>query len=558
MPGAVVIGLVLLCANCTPAPAGPAHVPGPLASAGSPYETLALRYVRATADGKNVEVGRFERGLAEYGDKPISLVVRQTSGEQDDGPARFEARFEMGEERQSFAPFDLDCAKPSSCITKEWLELELRGRGVEPRQVVRDLFVKTDEQPRAPGYRRYTVVAVPGELKTMEVQRRARMTLPGLKLEERKATAEAIEAEEVQGDEAVAAAKKATRIDALDAGGHIGQLIALGFAAESDEATARLARKTGVTVQRRVPRILITSAEATGEEGTLQMSLDLRLDEVGASADPAKQAAFQVARGMQESALEGAYLARVTGQDTAVSTAALMHAAASNSVPLLSLTGKTRSRLEQLGLPPHVHALADAALRRNHRLIIPSQAVDLAGKSRWGFWDIDPLTGVTIGVMESGQHQAMVDVSLATSKAGLNPKMFFFLGMEVGVITSAWMISSLVIQYGEMTPEAVQELIDMIRGIACSSCPTVREGKVEPMSAKDCAEKIKDMASSAGDVDAEPENFCEMYQDGMMCGLGLVLLALPDPPPKEDEEGDGEETDTYTVVCTEVDVPKTE
>jgi hypothetical protein len=516
-----------------------------------------VRYVRATADGKNVEVGRLERPVGEYGQKPISLVVRQTSGERYEGPARFEARFEIGDERQNFKPFDADCAKPSSCITKEWLELELRGRGVAPRQVVRDLFVRTDDQQRTPGYRRHTVVAVPGELKTKDVQQQAGTTLPGLKLEERKAKAEAIEAEEVQGDEAVAAAAKAARIDALDAGGHIGQWIALGFAAESDEATARLAKKTGVTVQRVVPRIFITSAEATGEEGKLQMSLDLRLDEVGASADPAKTAAFQVARGMQESALEGAYLARVTGQETAVSTAALMHAAASNSVPLLTLTGKTRGRLEQLGLPAYAHGLADAALRRNHRIIIPSQAVDLAGTPRWGFWDIDPVTGVTIGVMESGQHQAMVDVSVATAKAGLNPKMFFFLGMQVAVITSAWMISSLVIEYGEMTPEAVQELIDMIRTIACSSCPTLREGKIEPMSPKDCAEKIKDMVSSAVDPDAEPENFCEMYQDGMMCGLGLVLLSLPEPPATEEEEGDGEATDTYTVVCTEVDVPQT-
>jgi len=251
--------------------------------------------------------------------------------------------------------------------------------------------------------------------------------------------------------------------------------------------------------------------------------------------------------------LEGAYLARVTGQDTAVSTAALMRAAAASSVSLVMVTPKTRHRVGPLNLPPYAAGLVDSALRKGHRIIIPSQAVDLAGQSRWGFWDIDPATGAAIGVMESGQHQAMVDVSLATKEGGLNPKMFFFLGMEVGVITSVWTISSLVIANGDMTPEMVQALIDMVRSIACSSCPTVREGKIEPMRLKDCAEKIKDMVSSAGDEDEEPENFCEAYQDGMMCGLGLVLLTLPEPPEKEGEDDEGE--DTYTVVCTEVSAP---
>lgn len=518
-------------------------VSGPLPQ----YDSLRVRFMRATADAKAVEVGRVDRPVSDFRDKPISLLVRQTSGEKNAAPSHFEERFEIGSERVALPPLDVDCAKPATCVGREWLELDLAGPAGASLHLVRDLYIRTDPQSAAPSYRRYTIVAVPGSLAAQDVGKKMQTEIAALKIEDRQARADAIQAEAKKAPEGRATAQVA-RLDELDTGASMGQLLALGFAAQSDMLTDRLAASLGVTLQRNVPRILITGAESEGDDSRMSLSLDLRLDEVGAVADdPAKAAAFQYARGMQESALEGAYMRRMAGSDHAVSTAILMNEAANNSVPVLIIGKKKRGRLASLGLPAPFAALAQAAIDRGHRVAIPKQAIDFAGRPRWGFWDIDPTSGRTIGVMEGGQHQGMVEMPVTTTQIALNPRMGFVLGLEVGMISSQWTLAALILEYGEITPAVVQELIDILKNVACSSCPAVKEGKTEPKNLKDCAKEVYEMAKDASEEDEK--GFCERYQDGFMCGVGLVLLSLPKPP-EADSEGGGEGK-VYTIGCAE-------
>jgi len=289
------------------------------------------------------------------------------------------------------------------------------------------------------------------------------------------------------------------------------------------------------------------------------VSLDLRLDEVGAtSADPSQALLFQFSRGMDESSLEGAYLRAMTGEEAAVSTAFLMEQAARSEVETVVLDAGSREEAASLGLPADVAALVNAALDQGHQVFIPRQAVDLAGKSRWGFWDVDPETGRTIGVMEGGQHQGIVEIPMTTNTVPLNPQMAFFLGMELGAISTAWGMSGLILTYGEITKELVNQLIAMIKNLACMSCPTIQKKTYDPTNtAKECADLVKKMVGKAlkkkgknGEKEGG-DSFCDMYQEGFMCGASMMLGSLR--PPKR--EGDPKYVKTWTIGCSEEKLP---
>ena len=47
-------------------------------SKGPHYESLVVHVLRATADGKQSELGKFERPLADYRDEPVSLLIPET------------------------------------------------------------------------------------------------------------------------------------------------------------------------------------------------------------------------------------------------------------------------------------------------------------------------------------------------------------------------------------------------------------------------------------------------------------------------------------------------
>jgi hypothetical protein len=44
--------------------------------------------------------------------------------------------------------------------------------------------------------------------------------------------------------------------------------------------------------------------------------------------------------------------------------------------------------------------------------VVIRQPVDIQGRPRLGWWRVDPRTGATIGVMESGYHQALTEEEL--------------------------------------------------------------------------------------------------------------------------------------------------
>jgi hypothetical protein len=512
----LVLGALLLAVAC--AGGGPSQVTKSASDAkhaGAPvpsYESISIRVLRRTRDGNQSEVLSLERPLSELRSVPVSFVTRQVSG-GDDAPSAYEQRLEVGATKTPLPKQIWSCDKASTCLETEWIRFELRGPGA-PRVVERVLYERDpDDSDPVPGYRRYTTTILTDAVARGDVSQLIGKQTPAIAADGRRQKLDALATQ----DSPAALAE----LDALDAGGTLGHLLSLAFAAESDVATERLASALGIEVGRETPRILITSFESEGTEGDFTLSLDLRLDEVRAvTNEPARARLFQFARGLEESTLEATLMEKLTGQGTGVSTARLMIEARKQGLELYRISPPTRARIGDLGAPPRFAALLARALDEGAEVVVPSSAVALAGRRRWGFWRVEPETGMTIGVMEGGQHQGMQDYMRTTREVALNPKRAFTIGMIAGFIQGQFGFAGSMLKYGEIGQELIKEIQALLEEQACTACPPVSIGaELSVKFGQDCIKSQLFKAKS------EME-FCDAYNNGFKCAVGILIAAL--------------------------------
>ena len=322
-----------------------------------------------------------------------------------------------------------------------------------------------------------------------------------------------------------------------------GHLLALRFASESDSLSRVIADGTALSLAWATPRILIVGIEMTGgQKGQLdaRVSLDLRLDELKAYPWPKAPSRivpiFQTARGIQESVIEGRLVALATGRDPTANTAQIIDVAEREGVPLVVINTSTRSRLGEIapGVPATCVQMMDAALAKGKEIIIPSRAISIGGAQTWGWWEVDPVSGHVIGVMENGEHQGMVEYSVNSEELGLNDETGKILGMMMGSITTVGTLSALLLEYGAITPKLVAELEKYVSQILCNSCIEGAEAKASiggptasVSAGNECYKASQKFGGSGFDVGGELKvGFCAAYGDGFKCSSGLIMRAL--------------------------------
>ena len=428
-------------------------------------------------------------------------------------------------------------SRPGSFVRREYLEIRLTGPGGLDRTIGRTLYEAEGRlaSPRAE-HRRYTLLVVPGSVpqsfRDSEMGRWRR----ALTLDEWRSQTADLQRQPPAHDRDRTAVEKAQAID-LVAGKAAGLLMTLDFAARSDALTDRIAHPNQLAVVRALPRVLIASVETRMDESgqaASSVSLDLRLDEVQAYPFPGFPSRavplFLAARGMQESVLEGQLVARWTGRGTAVSTAALMAEAARTRVRLLAVTPDNRDALDEArGISPRVRAEIEAAVDAQHHVIVPADGVALAGRPRWGWWDVDPASGGIIGVMEGGQHQAMAEYSVSSQGIGINDKNAFFIGCIVGSNTTMFLLCGKLLETGTVTPEIVEAIEAYVENAACNTmCPaeaSATAGVSASVAGCYTIDKFKEGMKPAIGASASLD-FCSKYNDGFKCAGGLILAGL--------------------------------
>ena len=99
-----------------------------------------------------------------------------------------------------------------------------------------------------------------------------------------------------------------------------------------------------------------------------------------------------------------------TGLGPVKNTAELMQRSAAGDVKWLAFRDSRDQRWEQVEIVPDIRARIDQDLARGYAVVVPTKPIALAENvSSVGWWRVHPVTGETLGRMESGAGQALTE-----------------------------------------------------------------------------------------------------------------------------------------------------
>ncbi|HNB52577.1 MAG TPA: transglutaminase domain-containing protein, partial [Anaerolineales bacterium] len=186
----------------------------------------------------------------------------------------------------------------------------------------------------------------------------------------------------------------------------------LDFARAADLTTQMLEDGLHVRMIYDLPRIIALGAEFDTVAGEVKYSLDLRSTRTETLVAPGQASAAGFTanwlKGVSESYQEGEALGEFTGIEP-ITTARIFEEMAAQGIEPLWITPATMSLLDLYPLPSASTAYAKAALMEGKNVLIPSAPVLIDGEPTLGWWEIDPVTGETIGVGEDGLHVSLVE-----------------------------------------------------------------------------------------------------------------------------------------------------
>ena len=187
--------------------------------------------------------------------------------------------------------------------------------------------------------------------------------------------------------------------------------IGLTFAEAADRLLVDVQSGVFVRAYYDSPR-LVTVGLQPGDGTNPTFTMDLRDTAVRTLPYPgqAEVAAFgfNMVKGIVESGLEGAALSGAVGQ-TALTTARLFEAATDQGIRSTIVMDDNLPWLDSLPLSDEAKARLVAAAMEGKILIVPHEQVWIDDDYHIGWWEVDRVSGETIGVMENGLHVAFLE-----------------------------------------------------------------------------------------------------------------------------------------------------
>lgn len=189
----------------------------------------------------------------------------------------------------------------------------------------------------------------------------------------------------------------------------------LDYAARADVTANDIERSMRVKLYPNRPRIIIFSTRFDEAENRLVTVLDLRTTYLETIVYPgqATAAAFSANwfKGVADSYQEGDSLERATGEQ-ALTTALVFDAMSEQGIAPVFITSDNQDLLDVYNLDPASYAYVVEALRDGKQILIPTDPVQLNGEPVLAWWEIDPQTGETIGVMDGGLHASALQYEI--------------------------------------------------------------------------------------------------------------------------------------------------
>ena len=420
--------------------------------------------------------------------------------------------------------------------------LRLRSRIVfDEEDAIEDvrLLADADAAGHLPLFQRHALLYTGGRLPASRLESWPSVQPPAQR-EALRAGLETLRKEAAAGAQGVTPAALDTALGLeLATGRHSAHLLNLVHATVADRMSDDLARRLGVVAWFDEPRLLVGSL-VVGADGRRQQVLDLRRDRMTAVARPGQPRrvaeSFQFGRGVMSSALEGRVLGAATGSP-ALTTALLMRQARDEGTATRLLSVRERDQLATLALPEPVQARVEAALDSGKLVMLPARPVSYQGEPRWGWWQIDPRSYHTVGVLDSGLHQAVVERTLIETEGVLSDEMAAVIGAISGATDTQFAISAMVLKHGELTAEALAEAKAYMSNLGEALCQALtveaKVGHVETLASvavemEGCFRyeaSAEIGAEAGGSLTIMDEGWCEAFQRGFTCAAMTLLNA---------------------------------
>jgi hypothetical protein len=406
------------------------------------------------------------------------------------------------------------------------LKLKFESLGEVVSESERVLFEKTETEAEAPIFQRHAILIAPNRIPAEVWQGRLQTVSDKNVLADVKSKVEDIKKSLKSNKVDQATLQKSADLEQR-VGSELGFLLTMVFASISDDQTEKEEAALSVSTYYQIPRILICSF--SGDQETSRAAFDLRQDRIEAVLLPGQaltmKRTFLYGRGVMESILEGKLLERLTGKP-ALTTAALMQKAAQQKIPIRSYSSLEKENINQIGPPDRVSERLFSALDSGRIVVVPDAGIEWQGQQRWGWWDIDPRTMETIGVMDTGLHQAVLERTILDSKGAVESKMGFVIGAIVGAVDTQWMIAGMVLQYGEINKAALLEAKAYMKEINALMCPGFEKkvgvsAGVTLIDIEDCWQYGIGVSAEAG-IEIK-QGWCENFAKGFACASTQIL-----------------------------------
>lgn len=545
------------------------------------FQKVEFKAYAETVGGDTEELGSLRATAAELAEEPPILAVRpiplveeeseagsqaeaqamdalsglgggSSSGDDDSADEEeavghiYQRHFRVGGELKELESTVVEDDDSDTALRREWVEIRSTAPGTEDVVVERDLHPgqwSSEEISQVERRHALTVVAGPLDDEFLaEVSDEVDFDVDeaGARLDKLSESAEDASDDEVEEliAELVELGDATTK-----AAGH---LTGLRFAATSDMLGGRVIVPTGAARVWARPRVLITTfgaGEEDGDDSMSQISLDLRMNGVDVYAPPGASPALatdlQATRGMLDGYIEYELLRQTTEQSDVISTTALMSRVHEKDIDVHVLVSPEAPWLEEVeDLPEYSRRHIDEALSAQRHVIIPERAVELDGRDRWGWWELDPEDGELLAVMESGQHQAATEYSVVLNRIALNEHLAMALGMTTGSTATMFAASTVMLRHWELTDQAIDEMEEILEAVRCAACFSGIEAgasgevSVEVSGHAGCIEKSIKESASVGVEAKATLSYCENYQKGFECITSRILASLRDEEPE--------------------------
>jgi uncharacterized membrane protein len=190
--------------------------------------------------------------------------------------------------------------------------------------------------------------------------------------------------------------------------------VGLDFAWATDQAMAQI--ESGLQTKMYYPAPRVFTVASVGEiTDAITPTVDLRRTTAATIVYPGQADAAALsanwAKGLVESELEGLALEAAFGV-TPITTSRVFEEMTLQGIDAVLITPADAYLLDAYPFSGDAKALVTAALIEGKHVLIPGEAVDIDGLAVFAWWEIDPLTGETVSVMDNGLHPAALPYRL--------------------------------------------------------------------------------------------------------------------------------------------------